>query len=486
MASLPTLLLNRREKALIKQAELLIPQVPIRLTNIDGTSSVDTKQYGGPLLKLYRTVYSNVSGTDWRPLNTPDSNTPHAEVSLLDQAREVAIQWSIKCDENLQFDVLIGAATDFIPRQFQRYSEPKMLTFKSSADRHESVAPVCLERGQGAEDRVLVLMDKSWQPLPVFLDKLAHQKRAESRLKSKQVVNIDRKRLQGRQGNRRKPFLLLDLPGEIRKHIYYMVWGPATVATKSGSLKPDLSLLYTCKFVYREASHTLSKEITFEFLDIRDPYRFFYQRRPGLRDNLQMQLKHQGIFGIAGRIQKVRLVFPPAQFLRFFGAKVGNDPKTNFNASRANVALHLLDLKSFELEIMHPKMMQACKWLQDSCHEVIVDWITQAAMPFVWDLPVKLTGCAKRSVKAAFGSAVQSYREAEDVLVDHEDAEDDPGAYEMPQRDGGLRRIRQAYVTASTLPPTCNERCQPHCSWYNMGIKYNPVDHPASADIGPN
>ncbi|KAI9660422.1 MAG: hypothetical protein M1821_009772 [Bathelium mastoideum] len=323
--------------------------------------------------------------------------------------------------ENFLKCICVRPCSTSTPARHDALSEIKHMAFSTQKNREEIVVPTSWKSGKAGRGHVIVNLDGLWQPLPYFLDTL----RA-----SLAVVNDsqDRKRLyEVFWKESRKPFRLLDLPGELRNVIYAFALGTSVepgayppigenalfIFSPYGQLvEPNRVLLLTCKQVCREVLYVLSQHTKFTFSRITWT-RAFFTKKKCLRQQLQKRLEDQGLYSIRSKIKNVRLFFPFDQFLQFFGAQLSEEKQ--WRPSPAATYLRQLQLDKLELHIDHPAHMRHCDWLNGGCHETVVEWILAAAFPYIKNHPVKLTGYVKDSVKTSFMEKIEAAQKGQTV-----------------------------------------------------------------------
>lgn len=445
----------------------------------------------GPLVTFYHTLNVN-SEADWANKPPPKEDWFTREVFL------AVKKYASQSFYNYVKAIRIGTCSTYVPKQRDTYSEIKNMIFRVEGGPKQIMIPVSFKRDSIEGNHIVVYLNGLWQPLTAFLDMLHPS--LSSLNDSQQRKNL----CQTFWKTNRMYFRFLHLPGELRDIIYKFALGPSVepgaYPRSTGkeqpkrNLKgkilngPNRALLVSCKQVCREMLYVLSQSTVFTFSRLV-PANKFFTGKASLRHQLQHRLEQQNIFSVRPRIKHVKLCFPHDQFLRFFGAQLTEEKR--FHLSHAAASLQALELDSLELEIQHPYVMQHCEWLNDGCHETVVGWILDAAFPYVKNFPVRLTGCLKDSVKAAFYERLETARHVENaglqITLDHDDYYDDLIIDRVPMRGGGTKAILRPVLVANKLyvlrfchmkavltvkrPPPCRG-CRPGCNWYIL-IRYD-------------
>lgn len=274
----------------------------------------------------------------------------------------------------------------------------------------------------------------------------------------------------GRNGNR---FRLLDLPFEIREIIYgFAVVGtvqpyprarcrrllPSHAESLAARL-PNVKLLRTNKQVSLEASHLLYRDSV-----------FLIEKRPIFQDGIMAKK------AIRNRIMKLNLSLSHKDFFKIFGFKV-SDVRIDWKPKNAAKALRNTNLEEVLLDIAMPQKAAEAPWLERSCQKTVVDWILEAAWPWVKGHHVKLQGgvktlqrdeflkkCAKERAAYLRWCKVKPMGYVEDSLTEYDKWTN--------EEDGGVRLDGQPILaimeeieeTEKELPPPCS--CTPRC-WEN-------------------
>ena len=203
--------------------------------------------------------------------------------------------------------------------------------------------------------------------------------------------------------NNGKSFRLLDLPAEVREAVYRAVCEPRVhpyptdKARRRGRMgapisapQPIAALLQLNRQINQEASHTCFLTVPFYVEHkavlqrlVADDYAFTNVRK------LQISLSHYG-------------------FLKFFGFNISIFPggvihrQSRTHRRNWSEKMRALKLDHLDLNFPPPSVITENSALDGACQNIVVDWLLNAAWPFVSVHPIKLTGYVKTARKEAF------------------------------------------------------------------------------------
>lgn len=269
-------------------------------------------------------------------------------------------------------------------------------------------------------------------------------------------------------------FRFLDLPAEIRETIYRYAFGqivepyPTSKARRRGQNQvikernPSAKILRTNRQVYTESSHIL-----FSYTP------FFVEHRGVLKMLLRAPAQ-------CSRIRRLELALSHHDFFRTFGFSFTDEFR--YQSPRIIQALRKMTLNHLELSIAPPSLRTESTWADGACQSIVVDWILEAAWPWVRGHPVKVTGYVKSKQKVAFEALCLVEKRAVEVMRGHRIAlgltegtleeydewleclEDDDGGVRLDGKDHHPTVAKEGMQGTGDreLPPQC--RCVVPCT----------------------
>ncbi|KAK5130784.1 hypothetical protein LTR08_001674 [Meristemomyces frigidus] len=262
-------------------------------------------------------------------------------------------------------------------------------------------------------------------------------------------------------------FRLFDLPAEIRERIYRHALGvrvepyPTALARRRGRYNtvikqrnPNSGILRVNRQVHDEASHVLFTHTPF-FVEQRGVLRKLFQNVP------QFKL-----------IRRLELALSHYDFFKVFGFQFSEN--VQIIHQRSTQALRQMDLKHLELIIAAPSLTTETPWFDGACQTLIVDWILEAAYPWLRGHPVKISGYAKSRQKLAFEGACLAeekklgvwrmqqlaVRSTEGTLEEYDEWTEEL----LEEEEGGVRLDGEPWTEeVSGVPSTLVEALPPQC-----------------------
>lgn len=275
--------------------------------------------------------------------------------------------------------------------------------------------------------------------------------------------------------NRYKSFKLIDLPGEIRNKIYgyyfpdvvepyptARCWRGNCVAERH---RPQTMLLQVNRQVHREARGVLYFRTCFMLRHAR----LF----TNLVCNPALPIFH---------LRKLTLALNHLSYLKLFGIHLEDSAAErviDYQPVCSVLAIRVMPLSHLELIMPPPKEMLDISWLDGGCQKTVVEWILDAAWPYIKGQPIILKGYVKRTQKLAFDEKVRQarkdrlwwaeLREKMGLGVgDGSDGTDETGGGVKIDEAGGQETAGGTNVEGSDdghedvrLPPLCV--CTMHC-----------------------
>lgn len=252
------------------------------------------------------------------------------------------------------------------------------------------------------KDNILVAYGGRWQSIEAYLAALQADPVHRAAVRSESLC-MSQWKFRDWWSSNGKSFRLLDLPAEVRENIYkFALVNPALPYPSAKARKlaygsrirlresnPTVSLMRVNRQVYTEARH------------------IFYRDAPFILTHKPVLCRVLNRTELSSNIRRLHLALSHAEYIKLFGFQFneiqGYAPHNN------GVVGILRDMRfdKLELYISPPAMVGEEMWLDGACQRTIVNWIFEAAWPWIRGHPVKFTGYVKNSQKKLFDGYAQ-------------------------------------------------------------------------------